>query len=102
MDVNGIVVLDDCFWPGVKKVVRYINSLPNYEVVGKFQQLTESKKKKVLRTFYEFVLKILPFKKKLFPEKDFCSSEVLKLNYQCIAFKKNAVDERNWDWDKPL
>ena len=104
LDVNGIIVLDDCGggWPGIQRVARYINTLPNYEVVGRYNVVKVSKKKKIVYYFINFLVKLIPFKEQFYPTIDFKSDVELELNYNCIAFQKRSIDLRKWNWDKKI
>ena len=101
LDVGGIVILDDCggYWPGIQKVARFINSLPNYEFLKGHKKYTHRTQRKIAEMFTSFFLKIVPFKTKFIPGINLKTNHKLNLEYRCIAFKKNSEDFRNWDWD---
>jgi predicted O-methyltransferase YrrM len=104
LDVNGVLILDDCggFWPGIQKVARFVNSLPHYEFLKGHKKYKHRKRRKIAESVTSFFLKIVPFKNKFIPGFNLTTNYKLNLEYQCIAFKKIAEDNRNWDWDKPL
>lgn len=102
LDVNGIVIIDDCDTPGINKVVRFINTLPHYVIVGRHAKVKRGWKYSLLEKLLSFALNLIPFKSQVFPNLSLKTSSELNINYRCIAFKKIAVDERRWDWDKPL
>ena len=102
LDVGGVVILDDCggTWPGVQKVARFINTLPHYKIFESHNEHTSSFLKNIAKYVLSFVIKILPFKNKIYETIDFKTDKELGLNYSCIAFIKIDEDRRNWDWDK--
>ena len=104
LDINGIIVLDDCGggWPGIQRVARFINTLPNYKVAGTHNKIGSTVKKRIAHLLIKNVVKLIPFKSRFYPTIDFKTDVELGLNYSCIAFQKIAFDARNWDWDKAL
>jgi predicted O-methyltransferase YrrM len=100
LDVNGVVIFDDCGggWPGIQRVVRFVSTLPHYQVLDKHREVKSGPKKEIALSIATFLLKLIPLKSKLFPSLSFTSDREMELNYSCIAFKKIANDSRNWDW----
>ena len=101
LDVGGVIIMDDATMGGVGKVVRFINTLPHYEIMEKFEEVQLSRKYSLLQKITELILFYTPFKKRLSIH-SLKTSHQLGLNYRCIAFKKNANDARPWDWDRPF
>jgi predicted O-methyltransferase YrrM len=101
LDVGGIIVLDDCggAWPGVQSVARFINTLPHYKFLDGYNSVTPTFYRKIALSITSVILKLLPYKKKLYPTIDFKSDVDLGLNFSCIAFQKISEDTRNWDWN---
>ena len=102
LDTGGVVILDDCEWPGIQRVARFINTLPHYKIFAAHNPLNSSTKKRLAQSVSTALLKLVPFKKHFYPTADFSTGEQLQLNYSCIAFQKIAEDSRKWDWDKPF
>jgi predicted O-methyltransferase YrrM len=104
MDVGGIVVLDDCggYWPGVQRVARFVNTLPNYEKVAAHDKIKMSFKKALAQNLISFVMSLIPFKKRVYDGIDFSTNKKLGLDYNCIAFKKIGDDKRSWNWDSAI
>jgi predicted O-methyltransferase YrrM len=102
LDVGGVVVLDDCNgrWPGVQRVARFINVLPHYKLFSTHGVTKLSTKKSFANTLVSKLIKLLPFKNKLYPTVDFTTDINLGLDAKCLAFQKISLDERNWDWDE--
>jgi predicted O-methyltransferase YrrM len=90
---GGIIILDDVVYPGVRKVARFINRLPHYEILDQHPENTMGAKHIVSK-----VLSILPFKEKLFRNDLLNSDYSLGINCRCVAFRKVKEDYRNWDW----
>jgi len=101
LDIGGVVILDDCggIWPGVQRVARFINTLPNYKVLAGYNKTKMSIKKKIVQGLLSFVINSLPFKETIFPSVCFDTDQQLGLNYSCIAFQKTEEDKRRWNWD---
>lgn len=104
LDVEGIIVFDDCggSWPGVQRAIRFINTLPHYEIVGKHGRMKISVKKRIAIQTITYLLKLIPFKNKIYVGMDISTNSQLGLDYSCIAFKKKFEDKRAWDWDRAL
>lgn len=104
LNINGVVILDDCggVWPGIQRVARYINSLNNYKVIGRHSKSKITRKKKIYHSVLSKVLKILPFKEKIYPTIDFHSDIELGLDYSCLAFQKINEDTRDWKYDRKI
>lgn len=102
LEVGGVVILDDCggVWPGVQRVARFINTLPNYRVLACHNKIKSTNRKSIAKYLLSFLINRLPFKKKIYPTINFKTDEELGLDYSCIAFKKAGEDNRSWNWDK--
>ena len=100
LDVGGLIILDDCAWPGVQRVARFIATLPHYEIKAAHNKATYSFKKKIASSVTKLLVRLVPFKSRFYPTINLKTDQELGLNYACIAFKKIAPDKRNWDFDK--
>jgi predicted O-methyltransferase YrrM len=98
LNVNGILVLDDCGFPGIRLLVRFLSQLPGYTIHKVFAKDTYSNKLQFLRGIYLGALGALPLKKKVLPGYNFKKDSQLGVNYNCIVFRKIKEDDRNWDW----
>jgi predicted O-methyltransferase YrrM len=90
---GGIIVLDDVIYPGVRKVARFINRLPHYEVLDQHPENTIGIKHNVSR-----ILNYIPFKEKIFRSDLLNSDHSFGINSRCVAFRKVEEDCRSWDW----
>ncbi len=98
LDINGVIVLDDCSFPGIRKLARFIAMHPSFKVLDAFGADKNSMKRKMLFSFDNGMIKLIPFKKKMFPVHNFKTDNQLNVDYHCIAFQKIGEDNRNWDW----
>lgn len=98
LDTGGILVLDDCGFPGIRTLVRFLSRHPSYTVYKGFSKDTNSGKRHFLKIAYLGLLGLLPFKSKVLPNYDFKSDAELGVDYDCMAFKKIKEDDRSWDW----
>jgi len=94
LKVGGLLVFDDCNWPGVKRMVRYISKWPHLLIADKHYTYKPTLKWRTLTR----VIQVIPEKEKIFSDSLVISEEKLGTNAGCIAFKKIAEDERPWDW----
>lgn len=94
LEVDGIIVLDDVSWPGIRKVTRFISRLPHYKVVDQFPENKPSKRKQLLKKIFNY----LP-KNQLIIRNDLIDTDFdLSINCRSVAFQKIGNDDRNWDW----
>jgi predicted O-methyltransferase YrrM len=98
LQVEGILVLDDCGFPGIRMLTRFLSQHPSYKIYKTFTEDGASKKVKFLRNAYHLLFQALPFKEKVLPNYNFKKDEDLGVNYNCIAFQKIKEDDRSWDW----
>ena len=96
LNIGGIMVLDDCDWPGIRKACRLLAKHPSFKIIQTFQADKENVKVK----FLSKTLPYFPYAKKLFANNLIETDEKLGVNYHCIAFRKVKEDDRNWDWFK--
>jgi predicted O-methyltransferase YrrM len=92
--VGGMLVFDDCTFPGLRKMARYISKWPHFEVAYKHNAYEISPKRRALSR----PVKMLPGRAALFTDALLEPEEELGINAQCIAFRKIGEDDRNWDW----
>jgi predicted O-methyltransferase YrrM len=92
--VGGLLVFDDCAWPGVKRVARYIAKWPHLAVAHKHGVYKSSMKWRILSQ----LIQVVPKKAKIFADSLLILDEKMGTNAHCVAFKKIAEDTRNWDW----
>jgi predicted O-methyltransferase YrrM len=92
--VGGLLVFDDCAWPGVKKMARYISKWPHLAVANTHGVYKSNMKWRILSQ----LIQVVPKKEKIFADSLLMSEEKMGINAQCVAFKKIAEDTRNWDW----
>ena len=102
LDVGGVIIFDDCGggWPGIQRVARFINTLPHYKVLAGHGKSNPSFRNKCFQALGFFLVKLIPYKKILYPTISFKSDRELVLDFNCIAFQKVTEDNRNWNWDK--
>jgi predicted O-methyltransferase YrrM len=98
LETGGILVLDDCGFPGIRLLVRYLSQHPAYKVYRGFQKDYPSGKKRLLTNVYHSLAGLLPLKQHVFTGHNFKKDEALGVNYSCVAFKKIKEDDRHWDW----
>jgi predicted O-methyltransferase YrrM len=98
LDIGGIIVFDDCGFPGIKKLVRLISKMPFYKIHNTHFEEPETFKKSSVKKFMSFFMGHFPFKNVIFPGIDFNTDLAKGLNFHCIAFQKTGEDKREWDW----
>ena len=100
LDVNGLIVLDDCAFPGIRVLARFLSQHPAFTLYKAFRKDEPSKKRKIVTRAYYSLLGMLPMKETILPNYNFSSDEDLGLNYSCLAFKKIKEDDRYWNWHR--
>lgn len=92
--VGGILVLDDCNFPGIRKLARFLCRHPGWKLHSSFEAYQTSVLKKILSKICHFI----PFKEKLFSP-DLLELDLdLGIHAHCLAFEKVCEDERDWAW----
>jgi predicted O-methyltransferase YrrM len=94
LKIGGFLVFDDCNWPGVKRMVRYISKWPHLVIANRHDAYKPTLQWRILSK----LIQVIPKKEKIFSDSLVISEEKLGTNAGCIAFKKIAEDERPWDW----
>jgi predicted O-methyltransferase YrrM len=91
--VGGVVVVDDCNWPGVRKVVRYLARMPHLKVYATYGRESSSAMRKI-----GSIVARLPASPKIFRSELIDTDESLGIAAGCVAFVKMGEDTRQWDW----
>ena len=102
MDIGGVIIIDDANTGGINVVIRFMNTLPHYKIIGKFGREKSGKKFRLAQRLFETLLWCIPFKDKFMPFYSLKTNRQLGLDYRCIAFKKINNDSRAWDFDIPF
>jgi len=93
LKVGGVVAFDDANWPAIRKVCRFVKMNLAYSVLGVDGLDAEPSLK---RRLLENLLRREPFRRLLRAEA--VTPDIsIGLGGRCIAFRKNADDNRRWD-----
>lgn len=92
--VGGILVLDDCNFPGIRKLARFLCRHPGWKLHSSFEAYQTSALKKILSKTCQFI----PFKEKMFSPDLLELDCNLGIHAHCLAFEKVCEDERDWAW----
>ena len=92
--IGGVMIFDDCVYPGVRKLIRYLTKVPNLKIYGRFDTFNPNKRLNYLNR----ICRLLPMNRKVFNQRVIEPEETLGVNANCIAFQKVSGDRRNWDW----
>lgn len=96
LKIGGVMVFDDCDFPGINRVIRYISKWPHLKIYAKHHECSiSSSERRVLSR----IAKSFPRSDRIFSNRLLQLDEDLGINARCIAFQKIAEDERNWNWD---
>jgi predicted O-methyltransferase YrrM len=101
LDVNGIIVFDDCRYPGIRKLIRYLAVHPSFKVYKGLDKDYYSFKRSIAINLYYFVLNNFPFKSYKsvgYKNHKLKTDKELGIDYRCVSFIKVKEDERNWNW----
>jgi predicted O-methyltransferase YrrM len=96
LKIGGLLVFDDCSWPGVRRMARYIAKWPHLEVADR--HFFYKRKFSVLRRLLSKAIHGVPKKEMIFTDSLITLDQKLRTDAHCIAFRKIAEDTRNWDW----
>lgn len=91
---GGVVVFDDCSWPGIRKLVRYIASWPHMEVFATH----DADPPRLQRRLASSLGKALPLRKRILRPELVRTDRELGVGAGCVAFRKLGNDNRPWDW----
>lgn len=93
LNIGGIVAIDDTNFPAIRKVCRFVITNLSYSVIG----IDGSDPKLTLRRLLSArLLRHIPFNRLLRPEV-VAPDGSIGLGGSCIAFRKDADDNRRWD-----
>lgn len=91
---GGIVVFDDCSWPGIRKLVRYLASWPHLEVCATHGGAGP----RPGNTLASRLSRVVPFRNRIFRSEVLRTDDELGVAAPCVAFRKIREDERPWNW----
>ena len=94
LELGGTMVFDDCDWPGVRKLIRYLTLMPHLEVTATFNAARSSPVRRLASRLASFT----PMRRRVFSPELADSNEDLGIAWSCVAFKKRSEDTRSWDW----
>lgn len=92
--VGGIMVFDDCEYPSLRRLVRYLAKWPHLQVAGTHSPYSPHRRRRILSS----LVRRMPAASRIFRSELVDSAEVLGVNAGCVAFQKIAEDSRPWDW----
>lgn len=92
--VGGILVLDDCNFPGIRKLARFLCHHPGWKLYSSFESYRTSNPKKILSK----ICNRIPWKEKWFAPDLLHLDLDLGIHAHCLAFEKTREDDRDWAW----
>lgn len=92
--VGGVIAFDDCNWPGVRKVVRYLSKWPHLKVYAAFGDNPSSWQRRAAAR----IAALSPGFRRLLRSELIETDEALGIAGGCVAFQKTAEDARPWNW----
>lgn len=96
--VGGLLVFDDCAFPGLARAMRWFNTYPHLKLHATFGAVRRS----FLRRATGKIVHCIPSSEKLFRSDLTCGEVGAALSFQCVCFEKISDDGRRYDWDLPL
>lgn len=94
LKVGGIMIFDDCLFPGIQKAMRLVSQWPHFEIIGRLYEANST----ALFSTASKLAKLGP--SRLFNDDLNPTWNDLGTNAHCIVFRKTAEDERGFDWHK--
>lgn len=98
MDNGGILVLDDCDFPGIRLLARFLAHHPSFEVFRGFSPDPVTMKSRIADGVVDSWLRLMPLRKRKLSRLDVDSDSTLGVNFKCVAFRKVMDDTRPWNW----
>lgn len=94
LKVGGLLVIDDVSFPGVRKLVRLLAQMPQWEIHA-VHGLTPLSP---LRSVTSKLLDLVPMSADIFSPTLSCGALERQINAQAVALRKTSDDKRSWDW----
>jgi predicted O-methyltransferase YrrM len=94
MRPGGLMFIDDCTGPGIRKVCRFLARHPSWEVYKTIGTTKRNFKEILLQRVARFV----PKARRIFRSDVLLSDAELGVNGQCVGFRKISDDQRHWSW----
>lgn len=102
LDIGGVLVLDDCDYPGIRLLARFLSKHPSYKVMRGMVPDRSGLAGRAASSVANVWLRLTPFRKRKLSRIDLPSDAKLDVAYKCIAFKKVLDDARPWHWHQPF
>jgi hypothetical protein len=96
--VGGVVVLDDCGFPSLRKLARFLAIHPSVHVYKSFPTQISAQTNDWRKVALSRLCNLLPQKEQIFAPSILKLDTQLGINTQCIAFQKVSEDSREWNW----
>lgn len=94
LDVGGILAWDDCDWPSLRRLCRFIAQHPNYGVHARYGESQLSRKRRLLYR----LARLVPIGAASRQADALVADQKLGINAHCVAFVKRRQTELEWDW----
>jgi predicted O-methyltransferase YrrM len=92
--VGGVVVMDDCDFPGIRRVCQFMATLPCFEIT----ETWGGHPKKSATPMLGRVVRTLPGAGAILKPDVADTAGRLADHPHCIVFRKTKEDDRKWDW----
>ncbi len=93
--VGGVILFDDCRFPGLQKLMRCLATRPDLKVYATFKPGEGAGTKK---RWLKSVASHMPRREAIFAQSLLQLDEEMGVNAWCVGFQKVSEDTRNWDW----
>jgi predicted O-methyltransferase YrrM len=95
---GGVLVLDDCILPSVRRLARYVSKLPHWKVYDSFGRFDS----RFTVALLSRLSKPLPHRDRIISDELVTPASELGIHAHCVAFQKTGEDARPWDWYEPF
>ena len=96
ISTGGIIVFDDVLFPGIRKVLRFVSTLPNYKIIDTYPGNRYNFKKQLISK----LIKLIPFHTKIYKEELIITDYDSGINSNCVAVQKMEEDNRKYDFHR--
>lgn len=98
LNIGGVVAFDDADWPAIRKVCRFVKTNLAYSVLGiDGTDAAPSLKRRVFQDMVRYTPLVRRRLSKILHSEVVMPNKSVGLDGRCIAFRKDATDDRRWD-----
>lgn len=102
LKTGGVLVLDDCDFPGIRLLARFLAKHPSYRLLKGFNKEKISVFGRLADFLISCYMSFIPFRRTRVKRIEVSTDRQLGVDFKCIAFEKKSDDTRSWSWFEPF